>query len=133
MNPKMEYVIIKTPDHGYLVVMQSLLPFLSEYLDSDFTIMKSLIGSELTGLQYKTLFENQTKSVYAADFVTAEIGTGLVHIAPGHGQDDYELAKLHNLPVYSIGTRSLVPLHFIIVGLVDDAGRFANQMALLSK
>ena len=58
-------------------------------------------GSELVGLTYLHPFLNddRTRQVYAADFVTADAGTGLVHIAPGHGQDDYQLGQEHGLPV----------------------------------
>ncbi len=56
-------------------------------------------GSELVGLSYKHPFLERTGKVYSADFVTAEAGTGLVHIAPGHGQDDYQLGMEHGLQV----------------------------------
>ena len=58
-------------------------------------------GSDLVGLTYTHPFlnDNRTRQVFAADFVTAEAGTGLVHIAPGHGQDDYQLGKEHGLEI----------------------------------
>ena len=58
-------------------------------------------GSDLVGLTYMHPFLNdgRTRQIFAADFVTADAGTGLVHIAPGHGQDDYQLGQQHGLPV----------------------------------
>jgi isoleucyl-tRNA synthetase len=58
-------------------------------------------GSDLVGLTYEHPFLNdgRKRQVFAADFVTPEAGTGLVHIAPGHGQDDYQLGQQHGLPV----------------------------------
>jgi isoleucyl-tRNA synthetase len=58
-------------------------------------------GSDFVGLAYQHPFlsDDRTRQVYAADFVTAEAGTGLVHIAPGHGQDDYQLGQQHGLPI----------------------------------
>jgi isoleucyl-tRNA synthetase len=56
-------------------------------------------GSDLVGLTYRHPFLDRTGEIYAADFVTADAGTGLVHIAPGHGQDDYQLGQEHGLPV----------------------------------
>ncbi len=56
-------------------------------------------GSDLVGLTYKHPFLDRTGQVFSADFVTAEAGTGLVHIAPGHGQDDYQLGQQHGLPI----------------------------------
>jgi isoleucyl-tRNA synthetase len=60
-------------------------------------------GSDLVGLTYKHPFldDGKTRQVYAADFVTADAGTGLVHIAPGHGQDDYQLGQQHGLPAFA--------------------------------
>lgn len=51
-------------------------------------------GSELAGLTYETL-DGTTCKVFAADFVGEEDGTGIVHIAPAYGEDDYELFKAH--------------------------------------
>ena len=44
-----------------------------------------------------------TRQIYAGDFVTADAGTGLVHIAPGHGQDDYQLGMQHGLEILFAG------------------------------
>jgi isoleucyl-tRNA synthetase len=69
---------------------------------------KHLKGSELVGLSYEPLYEiekaksaNSEKAwtVLAADFVTTEDGTGVVHIAPMYGEDDYALGQKNNLPV----------------------------------
>jgi isoleucyl-tRNA synthetase len=58
-------------------------------------------GSDLVGLTYQHPFlkDDRTRQIFAADFVTADAGTGLVHIAPGHGHDDYQLGQQHGLPV----------------------------------
>ncbi len=60
-------------------------------------------GSDLVGLTYQHPFLNdgRKREIFAADFVTADAGTGLVHIAPGHGQDDYQLGQQHGLPVFA--------------------------------
>jgi isoleucyl-tRNA synthetase len=65
---------------------------------------------ELAKLEYQHPFCNRTGKLSAADFVTSDTGTGFVHIAPGHGQDDYNLGLKNNLPIYSP---------------VDDDGKFA--------
>eukprot|EP01047_Picozoa_sp_COSAG01_P000365 COSAG01_NODE_6_length_54687_cov_500.907599_34_plen_926_part_00 len=57
-------------------------------------------GSDLVGLAYKHPFCEGERQVFAAEFVTMEDGSGLVHIAPGHGQDDYQLGQTHGLDVY---------------------------------
>ena len=58
-------------------------------------------GSDLVGLTYEHPFlsDGRTRQIFAADFVTADAGTGLVHIAPGHGHDDYHLGQQHGLEI----------------------------------
>nr|WP_231861832.1 isoleucine--tRNA ligase [Neorickettsia sp. 179522] len=75
----------------------------------------------LVGKRYKPLFEffahekeNGAFVVQYADFVTDEDGTGIVHIAPGFGEEDFELAKQHGITV---------------VCPVDDGGRFTSEVA----
>lgn len=70
---------------------------------------EKIIGSDLVGKKYKPLFDAYSKDeklenrengwkIYVGDFVTTEEGTGVVHIAPAFGDDDYKLSKEHNLP-----------------------------------
>ena len=61
-------------------------------------------------MQYQHPFCNRTGKFYPADFVTSDTGTGFVHIAPGHGLEDYGLGSQNGLPIYSP---------------VDDDGKFA--------
>ena len=63
--------------------------------------MNSIPGKVLVGWEYQHPFLPRTGRVYGAEFVTDETGTGLVHIAPGHGQDDYQLGRQHGLEVLS--------------------------------
>jgi isoleucyl-tRNA synthetase len=60
-------------------------------------------GADLVGLTYAHPFlsDGRTRQIFAADFVTADAGTGLVHSAPGHGQDDYQMGQQHGLPTFA--------------------------------
>lgn len=67
------------------------------------TIIKKYRGKKLVGKQYQPLFEDRGKNahkVWAADYVTTEEGTGVVHLAPAYGEEDYELARQEGFPVY---------------------------------
>jgi isoleucyl-tRNA synthetase len=75
----------------------------------------SLLGEQLVGLQAQHPFLNRHSIILAADFVTMETGTGAVHIAPGHGEDDYWLGRASNLGILSP---------------VDDHGRFTDEAGL---
>jgi isoleucyl-tRNA synthetase len=69
-------------------------------------------GATLEGLKAHHPFLNRTASVHTAEFVTLETGSGCVHIAPGHGDDDYQLGR-------KVGLELLSP--------VDDYGKFTEE------
>jgi isoleucyl-tRNA synthetase len=60
-----------------------------------------ILGRDLTGKTYRHPFLDRTGRIVLADYVTATDGTGLVHTAPGHGEDDYETGMREKLEVYS--------------------------------
>jgi isoleucyl-tRNA synthetase len=71
----------------------------------DYTLGRTIKGTELVGLSYEPLFVNygaDAHKVWAADYVNLEEGSGIVHIAPAYGEEDYELAKAAGFPVISV-------------------------------
>ena len=94
------------------IVSALLLPTVAEKCGwQDYQILRSLDGGHLSQLEYQHPFCKRTGKFYAGDsFVENTTGTGFVHIAPGHGLEDYQLGLANKLPVYSP---------------VDDDGRFA--------
>jgi isoleucyl-tRNA synthetase len=99
-NKDFQYVSTKVGDENY-IVFRGLLPKIAEkcgwvnYTETPVSI------EDLSNLKYKHPFCNRNSKAYPADFVTADTGTGFVHIAPGHGLDDYNLGRAHGLPIYS--------------------------------
>ncbi|MEI6076125.1 MAG: isoleucine--tRNA ligase [Verrucomicrobiota bacterium] len=99
-NQDFPYVTATVGDENYLV-FQGLLPAVAQkcgwvnYTEMPFPI------DQLAAIEYHHPFCQRTGRAFAADFVTADTGTGFVHIAPGHGQDDYNLGRARGLPVYS--------------------------------
>jgi isoleucyl-tRNA synthetase len=75
----------------------------------------SFPGSNLEGIKAQHPFLDRDVAVFTAGFVTMDSGTGAVHIAPGHGADDYVLGIERNLPILSP---------------VDDHGRFTDEASL---
>ena len=87
VNPKLEYGLFEDK----IVAVK-----LAEKLFPDSKPLKTFKGSELTGLEYHDLLDDeQTHKVYSADFVGDAEGTGIVHIAPAYGEDDYALYLEH--------------------------------------
>ena len=71
----------------------------------EYSIVKTIKGSELVGKRFEPLFENRGPAAHKilhADFVTTDDGTGIVHIAPAYGEDDYELCRKNDVPVLSL-------------------------------
>lgn len=92
-----KYILVKFEDKNYILAKERVAEVLKE---KPYNIEREFLGKELVGLEYKPLFDNYIKSakVVAADFVTTEDGTGIVHIAPAFGADDMALGKKENLP-----------------------------------
>ena len=119
VHPGMEYayVDVKKPaagnwEPGVLIVAKSLVePVMGKLGVKDYKILKTVKGKELEGLQAKHPFIDRSSRVVLAEYVSMEDGTGCVHTAPGHGQEDYITGKRCNLP-------TLMP--------VDSKGRFDN-------
>ena len=66
-----------------------------------YQIVRTLHAEELATLEYEHPFCARTGRLYPAGFVTSDTGTGFVHIAPGHGADDYQLGLQVGLPILS--------------------------------
>jgi isoleucyl-tRNA synthetase len=77
--------------------------------------LQSFPGSKLEGIGAQHPFLPRTAIVLTADFVTMDTGTGAVHVAPGHGEDDYSLGKANGMPILSP---------------VDDHGRYTEEVGI---
>lgn len=100
VNPNEKY--IKANSKGYNFIVAEALA--NKVLGDDYTIVKEYKGKDLEGLEYEQLMpfikvDKKAFFVTCADYVTMEDGTGIVHIAPAFGQDDYEVGKRYDLPV----------------------------------
>jgi isoleucyl-tRNA synthetase len=114
-----DYVKINHKDKNIILAKERL-----QVIDGDYEIIAEFKGEELKGIQYEQLLpyvtpDKKAFSVYTADFVSTQDGSGIVHIAPAFGQDDYEMLKKHNLPMLQPVTRG---------GLfTDEVSDFAGQ------
>lgn len=101
INPNFVYVYVTTKSQDILILEQSLYRQLLEAgLISDVIGEATIGASELTSLTYTHPFGSRKNCpVVTADYVTREEGTGLVHTAPGHGQQDHQTGLKYNLEV----------------------------------
>jgi isoleucyl-tRNA synthetase len=104
INPEIKYVKIEVNNEKLILAQSRLSAIKAEY-----KILEEFDGKNLAGKSYKPVFEyysNDSKlknaengwKIYSAGFVTIEDGTGVVHIAPAFGADDYDLSLKNNLP-----------------------------------
>ena len=99
-NEKLQYVQIRVGEENY-ILFRGLLPVVAQKCGWAECLEQPVNTDELAKLEYQHPFCNRTGKLFAAEFVTSDTGTGFVHIAPGHGLDDYNLGRAHGLPIYS--------------------------------
>jgi len=104
VGKNIKYLVVESEGKDYLIAKERLEEFFKE---KDFKIKKEIKGKEIEGLKYKPLFdviekEESLFKVRLGDFVTLEEGTGIVHIAPNFGEDDFNLAKKEGLPLIEL-------------------------------
>ncbi|HEY6989882.1 MAG TPA: isoleucine--tRNA ligase [Bryobacteraceae bacterium] len=98
-HPKYEYVAVDTPE-GITIVAEGLLPQVAEALGWDKTVLARFSGAKLEHAVFRHPFLDRDSIGLLAEHVTLEQGTGAVHTAPGHGQDDFVVCQRYGIPVY---------------------------------
>ena len=109
-----EYIVTESAVHGRLLFAASRLPEVEHQLKEALGTIITIDGEELLGTTYDSpVFDTNSspRPFLHANFVSETSGSGLVHLAPGHGMDDYELCLKQNIPAFA-------PL--------DDKGCFTN-------
>jgi isoleucyl-tRNA synthetase len=113
-NEKLQYVRARVGQENY-ILFRGLLPAVAEKCGWTNYTEEPVSADDLAKMEYQHPFCRRTGKLFAAEFVTSDTGSGFVHIAPGHGLDDYNLGRQKGLPIYSP---------------VDDDGRFAHTNEL---
>lgn len=103
VGPTVNYVKVQDGDRRYILARDRLSAY---YRSSDqYTVLEEFSGSALAGRRYKPLFtyfagrSDAFFAVTTADFVSTEDGTGIVHIAPAFGEDDFQVGQKLGLPI----------------------------------
>ncbi|KAF4592384.1 isoleucine-tRNA ligase [Ophiocordyceps camponoti-floridani] len=114
INRDLVYSVLRIGNYG-LLVASSRVESLREHLPPFHVLTDSISGERLAGLQYRNKLRGEaapTQPIVHAGFVSDGSGTGLVHMAPGHGQDDYEACS-------ALGIDAFAP--------IDDGGHFTQE------
>jgi len=118
VNPDLVYAVVEVgadfpSKFKYLIVAKDLIGRLSDLLGTTLTEKATMMGRLLEHCTYRhPLFDRQSEILIGGDYVTTDSGTGLVHTAPGHGQEDYQVGLRYGLPLLSP---------------VDDNGDFTEE------
>ena len=107
VNQDVDYSLVAYGDKKFYVASDRVEKVMTDekHQPLEYSIVKTIKGSELAGKRFEPLFENRGPAAHKilhADFVTTEDGTGIVHIAPAYGEDDYELCRKNDVPVLSL-------------------------------
>ena len=121
VNPEMTYCEVLVGGEKLILAEEALERTLQDekHRTLDYEVLRTFPGSELVGKKYQPLDTGSTwpendkiHTIYAADFVSHESGTGIVHIAPAYGEDDFELGKANGI----------APFH-----VIDDNGYYTDS------
>ena len=109
VNPELTYAVVESESGDpfqYLIVAKELAEKLSGTFGSGLSVVAELSGRAIAGSTYRhplakkdSAFDRVSPIVIGGDYVTTESGTGLVHTAPGHGQEDFLVGQRENLPI----------------------------------
>ncbi|MCF8054028.1 MAG: isoleucine--tRNA ligase [Deltaproteobacteria bacterium] len=113
LNPDFLYSAVDVGEEILIVASELVERSMKAFSITDFEVVESFNGSIMEGVTCKHPLYNKQSLVILAPFVTTEAGTGCVHIAPGHGQEDYEIGMQYGLENYAP---------------VDDQGKFTKDV-----
>ncbi len=112
LHPDMNYILLRAGADNLIIGEPLLEQALQDIGIQDYVEKARMKGSELEGLKARHPWRDRPSLLILADHVTTDQGTGAVHTAPGHGQDDYQVGLEYDLPM---------PMP------VDDLGRFTSE------
>ncbi|MGB9698399.1 MAG: isoleucine--tRNA ligase [Thermodesulfobacteriota bacterium] len=112
-HPDYTYVAAETDGEVWILAESLLAQVMSQAGKKNYSVLEKFPGKEVAGLKCRHPFLNRESLLILANYITLDTGTGCVHTAPGHGQEDYESGLEYNIPIYSP---------------VDDQGRFTPDV-----
>jgi len=112
-HPLFEYVAVEVGKESFILAKALLEEVMESLGVEEYRVLGTFSGTALEGMKCRHPFLDRESVLILGDFVTLDVGTGCVHTAPGHGQEDYEVGLKYGLDIYS-------PL--------DDDGKFTPDV-----
>ncbi len=119
LHPEIEYSAVKVGDETLIMATYLAKAALESCGITEFETLKKFTGSELEGIKYRHVqFEDRICPIILGEHVTLEAGTGCVHTAPGHGQDDYVVSARYDIaPLSPVDAEG---------AFTEEAGKYAG-------
>jgi isoleucyl-tRNA synthetase len=130
VNPKKEYARVKVGNEIWILAKARVEPIMKELEINNYEILKTMNGKSLVGTKYEYPFNDLIPkqaeldqyplihTAVAEDFVDVTTATGIVHLAPANGEDDYSAAQKRDLPMFAPFDEQAM--------FSEDAGKFAG-------
>jgi isoleucyl-tRNA synthetase len=112
-HPDYSYVGAEVNGEVWILAEALLEPVMAQAGKTKYTVLAKFPGKQVEGFKCRHPFLDRESVLILANYITLDAGTGCVHTAPGHGQEDYESGIQYNIPIYSP---------------VDDQGRFTSDV-----
>lgn len=113
-HPDLDYAAVKTDQYGVLIMANDLVHAVMQQIGvKDYETVAVFKGKIMENLKARHPLYDRESLLILAPFVTLDAGSGLVHIAPGHGEEDYEIGKVYGLDIYAP---------------VDNEGKFTKEV-----
>jgi len=112
VHPEAEYAKVKVGNEKWVLAKQRVEPVMQELKVEDYQVVETVMGKQLEGVKYEYPFldmvpkqreldkEPLVHTVVSEDFVDLSTATGVVHLSPGNGEDDFQAAQRRKVPVY---------------------------------
>lgn len=112
LHPELDYAWVEVKGEVYLLAVELIPTVMKENGIEEHVILATMKGADMEGAVFSHPLMDRESTIVLADYVTLEQGTGCVHTAPGHGQEDFETGVRYGLPV---------------INPVDPSGKFTAE------
>jgi isoleucyl-tRNA synthetase len=120
LHPEFDYAAVDIGSNSVLIVAEALLAqSMQKFGIKDYQVLKKFKGSKIESLKARHPFIDRDSLVILGEHVTLDAGTGAVHTAPGHGQEDYEVGLKYGLDIFAPVDRK--------ARFTKEAGQFAGE------
>ena len=112
VHPEIEYAWVESGDEIFLLATELIESVVTANKLGEYTVLATMKGAAIEGMVFSHPFFERESPIILGEHVTLEAGTGCVHTAPGHGQEDFEVGMKYGLPV---------------INPVDPSGKFTAE------